>query len=158
MEDPGGDSIRLWRHFNEEFIVLGRVLAVVENQKNEGRDSIVQCSQDTSTGSDSNCRGWDVILLRRSVWRFGNYCDSFSAVTPRRNWTDRPACGRCDQGDLCSVRAPAGLGVERPMGLGKVTFGHGRDLRPCEQYAAHVVVRLSMYNRVALYSDCCHEI
>ena len=31
------------------------------------------------------------------------------------------------------------------MGLGKVILGHGRDLRPCEQYVAHVVVRLSMY-------------
>ena len=87
------------------------------------------------------------------------------------DWIDLPAMrSRCDPDNLRSVRAPAGLGVERPMGLGKVAFGHGRDLRPFEQYVALVVICLRTYDGVRacaqlyrlhtegdvwrMYSDC----
>ena len=60
------------------------------------------------------------------------------------------------------------------MGLGKVVFGHGRGLRPLEQYVALVVICLSTYDGVRacaelyilytegavwrLYNDCGNQI
>ena len=116
-------------------------MAALENQKKQKRrkkrsDSVVQCSRrrpSCFTPSALEGTSFSPVRCVAAWYTTVTVCRLTCSVCHFGILERQALSGGSTRGDLCSVRAPAGLGVERPMGLGKVISGcqwRGEDLDP----------------------------